>query len=223
MRAFFVNDLNTTTYNANVSGDDFTHYVKVLRGKVGQEVMLVNGMGLCAFGEVDLLEKKSLNVKINRFEKKERMVFSELVLCVPKKDYLCEILKMATEVGVFKIHLIVSDNTPWKFSYHERFNKIIKAAVLQSNNPFMPEVLLYKSVNNFLDKSETMTMAYLTEEDSNLSESKINSVLIGPEGGFSPREIEELKFSSKVVLKNLPNPIMKSVTASIFALGQIQT
>lgn len=223
MRAFFISDINKDNITYEVTGEDFVHFTKVLRGKKDSEVLLLNGKGLVAHSIVEEVEKKKLIVKVNKFEEVSRLVKSQIALCVPKKDYLEDILKMVTEVGVEKIHLIVSDNTPWKFKYSDRFDKIIKSALLQSNNAYLPDVVLYKSLNDFLRENEKVSIvSFMTEESGADRELTPECALIGPEGGFSISEIELIKGSKNVTIKKLPNPIMKSVTASIFALGHIQ-
>jgi 16S rRNA (uracil1498-N3)-methyltransferase len=49
------------------------------------------------------------------------------------------------------------------------------------------------------------------------------TLLVGPEGGFSPREIEAIKTfqNGKVYLLNLGNTRLRARTAAVIALGKV--
>ena len=55
------------------------------------------------------------------------------------------------------------------------------------------------------------------------SDAKPVTLLVGPEGGFSPREIEAIKTfkNGKVHLLNLGNTRLRARTAAIIALGKV--
>ena len=222
MRAFFLEDADVNALEVKIDDYQHHHYVHVLRGKLDDSVLVVNGKGLKLCGKVTNISKKSLEISIESYSLSERSVMTEIAIGIPKKDYLIDILRMATEIGVLAIHLISVDRTPWKFKYGERFDKVIMAALLQSNNLHLPEVYIYSNLSDFIEKLGTKKVLAFTTELNEETGASASVVLVGPEGGFSDSELKMLTSSENILLTRLPNPIMKSVTAVPFALGKIQ-
>jgi 16S rRNA (uracil1498-N3)-methyltransferase len=222
MRAFFLENIDPSTSLVIIDDYQHHHYVHVLRGKVDEPVLVLNGKGLKLCGKVINISKKNLEIEIVSSELIERVVDTEIAIGIPKRDYLIDILRMSTEIGVSVIHLISVDRTPWKFKYNERFDKVIMAALLQSNNLYLPEIITYSNLSDFLGNLGSKKVLTFSTEQNEKSCENVNLALVGPEGGFSDNEVEMLTSSKNIFLTRLPNPIMKSVTAVPFALGKIQ-
>lgn len=222
MRAFFLENFDEYTEEIIIDDYQHHHFVHVLRGKSDENVIVINGKGLKICGKVSNISKKKLVITVDTFSHIERKIKTEIAIGVPKKDYLIDILRMSTEIGVAAIHLIETERTPWKFKYNDRFDKVVMAALLQSNNLYMPNICIYKNLNEFIKKlGDKKVMAFSTEivEESNV---RADIALVGPEGGFSKDEVKLLINSENILLTTMPNPIMKSVTAVPFTLGRIQ-
>ena len=72
MPCFYSSDLKTNCEIVVVSGEEFHHINHVLRCKVGNEILLTNGIGLLAKGNIQEIEKNSLVFQIEKIEKKEK-------------------------------------------------------------------------------------------------------------------------------------------------------
>ena len=138
------------------------------------------------------------------------------------------ILQKATELGVSKIIPIVSERTEVKEINFERANKIVVEATEQSNQltpPQISEVTKLKDFLKNLDSSSKLLFADVNSKDNLkskvLEEAKTLSVLIGPEGDFSPSERELILANSRVVSFTISKNILRSDTAVISAISLI--
>ena len=116
------------------------------------------------------------------------------------------ILQKATELGVSKIIPIVSERTEVKELNLERANKIVIESTEQSNQLMPPKISNVIKLKDFLknlDSSSKLLFADVNSKDSltaeALKEAKSLSVLIGPEGDFSPSERELILGNPSVV------------------------
>ena len=127
-----------------------------------------------------------------------------------------------------KIIPIVSERTEIKEINIERANKIVVEATEQSNQLIPPEisqVIKLKDFLNNLDVSTKLLFADVNSKDNLkkevLSEAKSLSVLIGPEGDFSPSEIELIHGNPNVVPFTISKNILRSDTAVISAISLV--
>ena len=136
------------------------------------------------------------------------------------------ILQKATELGVAKITPIVSERTEVKELNFERAKKIVIEATEQSNQMIPPEISKVIKLKDFLinlDRSTKLLFADVNSKDNlkkeDLSEAKSFSVLIGPEGDFSPSEIELIHGNPNVIPFTISKNILRSDTAVISAIS----
>ena len=152
----------------------------------------------------------------------------ELAICLVKKSPMDTILQKATELGVNKITPIVSERTEVKELNFERAKKIVIEATEQSNQLIPPEisqVIKLKDFLNNLDSSTKLLFADVNSKDNLkkevLRKAKSLSVLIGPEGDFSPSEIKLIHGNPNVVPFTISRNILRSDTAVIGAISLV--
>ncbi len=170
-------------------------------------------------------------------KKSQQVPFSlELVQALPKGKKLDDIVRQATELGVTGIHLLQSDyaiadfDARWQ-SKHDRLVAIAREACQQSNNPRLPFINRPLKSDDFArqfvgDKNNLGLLFY----ENNLAQSSLHRyldglptrvmALIGPEGGFSTREVE-LFLSYGYYCVSLGSTILRTETAAIAALSTI--
>ena len=222
MKNIFNKNLDKSVEKIIIEDESFHHFRNVLRGKKGDEVKLFNGKGLIATGIVSEMSKKSLTIDINNIKDTPRFQAPRLIIGIPKKEYLESIIRSAIQIGVSKLSLVTTEFTPWKYKYYDRLEKIMEAALIQSENPYLPELEVFSSLTEVLsNKDQGQILAFSTEvsEGSNIADTKVESLLIGPEGGFSSDEVELLKNTTHVILMKCNIPIMKAEVAVPFGLG----
>ena len=208
---------------------EHTHYiVNVLRLKRGAEINFFNKNGEWK-SEIIYLEKNRVEVK---FLKKIKQPASSskinLAICLVKKIPMDIILQKATELGVGKIIPLISERTEVKELNFNRAKKIVIEATEQSNQLMPPEILEVTKLKDFLqnlDANSKLLFADVNSNDSlkneDLKNSKSLSVLIGPEGDFSPKEREIILGNTMVKPFKISRNILRSDTAVISAISMI--
>ena len=220
---------NITENTTGLLSKEHTHYVaNVMRLKRGSNLNFFNKDGEW-LSEIIFLDRDRIEVKfLNKVKESSKLSNIELAICLVKKSPMEIILQKATELGVSKIIPIVSERTEVKEINFERANKIVVEATEQSNQLTPPEISEVTKLKDFLknlDSSSKLLFADVNSKDNLkskvLEEAKTLSVLIGPEGDFSPSERELILANSHVVSFTISKNILRSDTAVISAISLI--
>ena len=179
--------------------------------------------------EIVYLDKNRVEVKfLEKIKQPSNSSRINLAICLVKKNPMENILQKATELGVGKIIPIISERTEVKELNFDRAKKIVIEATEQSNQLAPPEILKVVKLNDFLKNLEAnskLLFADVNSRDSlkneDLKNSKSLSVLIGPEGDFSPQEREIILGKTNVKPFRLSRNILRSDTAVISAISMI--
>ena len=208
---------------------EHTHYVvNVMRLKRGSNLNFFNKDGEW-LSEIIFLDRDKVEVKfLNKIKDSINSSNIELAICLVKKSPMETILQKATELGVNKITPIVSERTEVKEINFERANKIIVEATEQSNQLIPPQISKVTKLRDFLktlDSSSKLLFADVNSKDNLksevLKEAKTLSILIGPEGDFSPQERELILASSNLTSFTLSKNILRTDTAVISAISLV--
>ncbi len=227
IRLYFPNNITENT--TSLLSKEHTHYVaNVMRLKRGSNINIFNKDGEWV-SEIIFLEKDRVEVKfLNKVRESSTTSNIELAICLVKKNPLETILQKATELGVGKIIPIISEYVQVKDLNLDRANKIIIEATEQSNQlepPKVIEITKLKDFINNLNKTNKILFAdihsnnCLTQED--LKGDYAKTILIGPEGDFSPAERELILGFSNVVPFTLSKNVLRSDTAVISAISLV--
>ena len=220
---------NITENTTGLLSKEHTHYViNVMRLKRGSNLNFFNKDGEW-LSEIVFLDRDRVEVKfLNKIKKSTNISNIELAICLVKKSPMETILQKATELGVSKIIPIVSERTEVKELNLERANKIVIESTEQSNQlmpPKISDVMNFKDFLKNLDSSSKLLFADVNSKDSLtaevLKEAKSLSVLIGPEGDFSPSERELILENPSVVPFTISRNILRSDTAVISAISLV--
>ncbi|MBP2024785.1 RsmE family RNA methyltransferase [Peptoniphilus stercorisuis] len=226
MFRFFEDNINDESIRLNEENSH--HYLNVLRIKEDEEVEVVTNDGIfkCIFKEI---EDKDIILKIIEEVKRENESPVKLILFqgILKNDKMEQVLKQATEVGVteiypLKLKRVVADIDKKVDKKIVRWEKIIESAAKQSKRDFMPIIhkpITLKELNDLKGEIDLL-VPYENEEELRLKDIKNLSnnigLIIGPEGGFEEREIEELKEMGAQII-TLGNRILRAETAAVCA------
>ena len=220
---------NITENTTGLLSKEHTHYVaNVMRLKRGSNLNFFNKDGEW-LSEIIFLDRDRIEVKfLNKVKESSKLSNIELAICLVKKSPMEIILQKATELGVSKIIPIISERTEVKEINFERANKIVVEATEQSNQLIPPQISEVTKLKDFLknlDSSSKLLFADVNSKDNLkskvLKEAKTLSVLIGPEGDFSPSERELILANSHVVSFTISKNILRSDTAVISAISLI--
>ena len=220
---------NITENTTGLLSKEHTHYVvNVMRLKRGSNINFFNKDGEWQ-SEIVFLDRDRVEVKfLNKLKEPTKNSNIELAICLVKKSPMDTILQKATELGVSKIIPIVSERTEVKELNFERANRIVVEATEQSNQLIPPQISEITKLKDFLKDlsgSSKLLFADVNSKDKlkaeALKEAKTLSVLIGPEGDFSPSERELILSNSNAVPFTISRNILRSDTAVISAISLV--
>jgi 16S rRNA (uracil1498-N3)-methyltransferase len=220
---------NITENTTGLLSKEHTHYiVNVMRLKRGSNLSFFNKDGEW-LSEIIFLDRDRVEVKfLKKITGPTRTFNIELAICLVKKSPMENILQKATELGVSKITPIISERTEVKELNFERANKIVVEATEQSNQltpPQISEAIKLKDFLKNLDGSSKLLFADVNSKDNLkaevLKEAKSLSVLIGPEGDFSPLERELILENASVIPFTISKNTLRSDTAVISAISLV--
>jgi 16S rRNA (uracil1498-N3)-methyltransferase len=229
MQLFYNPDINETTESFSFDKEESKHIIKVLRKKDTDILFVSNGFGYLFKTEITLASDNKCTVKILSFEKKSPSKFHLHLAVAPTKmnDRYEWFLEKATEIGIHEITPIICDHSERKVINKERFEKIILSAMKQSNELFLPKLNEAISLKDFLkrDIDGLKLIAHCEETDkktlkSVLKPSENITLLIGPEGDFSEKEIA-LAIENKFSPVSLGNTRLRTETAAIVACHSV--
>ena len=227
IRLYYPNSIAENT--TSLLSKEHTHYVaNVMRLKRGSNINFFNKEGEW-ISEIVFLEKDRVEVKfLNRVKESFKSSNIELGICLVKKNPMEMILQKATELGVTKIIPIISERTEVKELNHERANKIVIEATEQSNQLIPPEISKIVKLKDFiysLDGSSKLLFADVNCKKSlkkeEIKDKNLKTILIGPEGDFSPSERKMILEKKNTISFSLSRNILRSETATISALSII--
>ena len=215
--------------STNLLSREHTHYVvNVMRLKRGSNINFFNSEGEWK-SEIVFLDKDRVEVKIiEKIKQPKGLSNIELAICLVKKNPMEIILQKATELGVRKITPIISERTEVKELNYDRANKIVIEATEQSNQLSPPKIFQVTKLKDFLNNLDGTTKLLFADVNStkNLNSETLKqgnplSVLIGPEGDFSPSERESILSISEVTPFSMSKNILRSDTAVISAISLV--
>ena len=218
---------NILENSTSLLSKEHTHYlVNVMRAKRGANVNFFNKNGEW-LSEIVFLEKDRVEVKfLSKIKENTNTLNVELAICLVKKNAMEIILQKATELGIRKIIPIISERTEVKEINFERANKIVIEATEQSNQLEPPQISEILNLKDFLNINRNKIFFADINSDYSLEkkdfkEGETVTVLVGPEGDFSPTERELILNDSTIVAFSLSKNILRTDTAVISAISLV--
>ena len=215
--------------STNLLSKEHTHYVvNVMRLKRGSNINFFNSEGEWK-SEIVFLDKDRVEVKIiEKIKQPKGLSNIELAICLVKKNPMEIILQKATELGVSKIIPIISERTEVKELNYDRANKIVIEATEQSDQLSPPKILEVTKLKDFLNNLDGTSKLLFADVNSKknlnvetLKQGNPITVLIGPEGDFSPSERNSILGNSNVTSFTISRNILRSDTAVISAISLV--
>lgn len=210
MAKFFVDpaDINTAAGSIFLRGEDVSHIRKVLRMHPGDELTLCDGRKNDYTGRIEEITAEQVKVTIvDRAENgNEPPVRVTLYQGIPKGDKMELIIQKCVELGIYSIvpvsterAVVRIDNEKDAKNKTERWQKISREAAKQCRRGIIPEIALpirFKQAVQQVAGQGLALMPYENEKATGLRSVLANcisreiAIFIGPEGGFSEKEVE---------------------------------
>lgn len=225
MQLFYSPNIHESQAEFVFDKQESNHITKVLRKKVGDVLCLTNGKGWRFDAEITEVFSKSCTVKIIESQLVKKPKYHLHIAIAPTKmnDRFEWFLEKATEIGIQSITPIICERSERKVIKQERFEKVIQTAMKQSFQFYKPKLNDVKTFSEFIKKNQS-TQKFIahcenTEKQNllNLIEPKADyTILIGPEGDFSVKEIETA-LKAEYIPITLGNTRLRTETAGIVA------
>ncbi len=207
------------------------HYLKnVLRKDAGQELRVFNGTDGEWIAQITELNKKrglaTLTKQIQPQDTDTRKI--HLIFSPIKKQRLDFVIEKAVELGVTDIHPIIMKRTENRKLNADRINAQMIEAAEQCERLTIPRLHNLVEMNKKLANWGDHPTIYACIERSDTKElSTYNETytqecafLVGPEGGFTPQEIEGLSKYKAIKPVTLGPKILRAETAALYCLSQ---
>ena len=230
MDLFYTNNMLAENYI--LSKDESKHCISVLRKKIKDKILITEGKGKIYSGEIiEIVNKQVRYKKLKVISNNHRKTKTHIAISPTKNRVRFEwFLEKATEIGIDYIYPLICENSERKKLNIERCQKILIAALKQSKSSILPKITDMITFEKFLNNTHPQTTyiahCYNTQKRKfysilqNQKKTKI-TVLIGPEGDFSKREVEYAK-NLKIEAINISDNILRTETAALIACHTIQ-
>jgi 16S rRNA (uracil1498-N3)-methyltransferase len=221
---FFEPSIQQTSTHFELSEVTSKHCAQVLRMRAGQSLHLTDGIGNLYTASIVEPDKKKTVVKIDSVVHtpaplKKVCIAIGLLKNTSRFEWF---LEKATEMGVTKIIPLICERSERSNLKQERMQGVLVAALIQSKQTWLPILTEPLSVAAFIKEHPATQQLIAHCEDSNKTELKDTptnndtSILIGPEGDFTPSEIE-VALAANYLPVSLGNTRLRTETAAMVA------
>ncbi len=230
----------TININEIIVLDDFAthHALKVLRLKKGDELILFNGDGYDFQGQIFNIAKKRVEVMINsrRIVANESDLKVTLLQTLTSNEKMDLIIQKTTELGISEIQPIVCERGIVKIKNDKiekrllHWKQVSIGACEQCGRAQIPVINKPENITKYLEKiimsDKSLKIILSPTAIKSLNEISYNidqniKVLIGPEGGFSKKELELATLKNFLPIKIGPR-ILRTETAPISIMSILQ-
>jgi len=234
---FFLPGIRETGQVVLLEGEEYHHMRKVLRLEVGDAISLFDGRGRGFAGTIAELSRGEARIVLGAEEPRERESDLRLMLvaALSKGEKFEFVVQKATELGVSEIQPVYSERAdvrpaPGREEKKvDRWRRVALEACKQSGRTRIPivhgprkleEVLarLAGGMRIVLDPEGSEEVADLIRRAAAASEV---AVAVGPEGGWSAREIESFREAGFLSMRLGPR-ILRTETAAIVSTALLQ-
>jgi len=215
----FISDFDLSKKELEIEGEIAHQIIKVLKLKLGEKIELCNEKHISAMADICKIEKNSVFLKIEKIIQDTKKETEITLFCsILKKENFEMVVQKTTEIGISKIIPIITSRTIKTGLNLERLKKIAKEASEQSGRVIVPEISEPNEFANVIEIAKGENILF----DKSGSNFTINDKLkpinlfIGPEGGWTEREIEIAK-NHNFKIATLGSLTLRGETAAIIS------
>jgi 16S rRNA (uracil1498-N3)-methyltransferase len=211
-----------------IDGDEFSHLTHVMRRKVGDRIMVVDGAGTMLTAIITTVKRQEARCAIEQRSHRAHEPALSVTLAVgllknaASFDFLVE---KATEIGAAAIVPMITERTIPRHARTDRWRKLALAAMKQSGRCVLPRVDEPMDFEALVSQAQAQSKMIAHER---VERPDVRTVVrgenpssclvcIGPEGGFSDGEID-LALRAGCTPVSLGPRRLRTETAAIAAL-----
>ncbi|NLG02429.1 MAG: 16S rRNA (uracil(1498)-N(3))-methyltransferase [Clostridia bacterium] len=242
MYHFFVPKEHIVGHDVFICGEDVNHIKNVLRMKKGDELIVLNGIDQNEYHcMIEDLEPDRIWCKICFIKKDGVELPSKVYLfqSLPKSDKMELVIQKAVELGVYQVIPVAAKRSVVKLDQKketaklQRWNMIAEAAAKQSKRGIIPQVTKVMTMEEAFTYAESFEHKLIPYEMADMDSMKQTkacieairdgqniAVMIGPEGGFDEKEVEQACESGFIPI-TLGKRILRTETAGFTVMSWI--
>ena len=229
MQLFYNPDITDHSIEFSFPKDESKHIIKVLRKGNGDTLHITNGKGWLFNAEITTssINKCTAKVISKVLQSKRKYILNLAVAPTKMNDRFEWFLEKAVEIGINSITPIICDHSERKVVKSERFERIIQSAMKQSLQCYKPVLNDAINFKDYIDQNHSgeLFIAHCENTDRKslkqvLKPEKDITILIGPEGDFSVKEIE-MAINNKFIPVTLGETRLRTETAAIVACHSV--
>jgi 16S rRNA (uracil1498-N3)-methyltransferase len=201
MQLFYAPDI-TDEMEYLLSQEESDHCIGVLRFRKGQSIDITDGRGFFYKASIEGIAKKQVIVSIisKRSIVSERRYHLHIAIAPTKSiERFGWFIEKAVEIGIDEITPLLTENSERKIVRIDRLEKIAIAAMKQSLKAYLPKINSFVTYSDFLEINHQEFQEFIAHCGKNnrvlLQRAYVPGnnalILIGPEGDFTPGEIEK--------------------------------
>ncbi len=203
------------------------HLLVVMRQRAGDTVALFNGRDGEWLATVEPMQRRRCRLDVGQQLRPQESEPGPALLFSPLKRIRQELLaEKATELGVTRLEPVLTYRSVVDRVSQQRLQAITIEAAEQSGRLTVPEIALLQPLHDRIADWPSDRRLYLgdTSGDAHpvleaLDEHGPGDFLIGPEGGFDPEELVQLRACEAVIPISLGPRTLRAETAAIAALA----
>ncbi|MBN1352930.1 16S rRNA (uracil(1498)-N(3))-methyltransferase [candidate division KSB1 bacterium] len=207
---FFVKPEDVDSQTLIISGDEFKHLVHVLRKKVGDSATATDGQGNSFLFQIFKIDASFAQGTIVKKRRRQGEPYFQLTLAqaLLKGRHFDLVIEKCTEIGITRFVPMltarsIGDENQKK---NQRWQRIALAAMKQCARSVLPEITAVQGFESILEQHSHLPVKLVADNGADArplaqilsnhqprhenTYSRDGVLLIGPEGGFSPEEIE---------------------------------
>jgi 16S rRNA (uracil1498-N3)-methyltransferase len=204
--------------------DSHAHYLRsVLRKSPGDQLTLFNGRDGEFTATIATLAKSAATFTVTaQLRPQTPEPDLTLAFCLLKRDATDLVIQKATELGARDIRPLTSDRTNTPRINLDRLKTIAIEAAEQSERLTIPTVHPPQDLHTLLATwPKTRHLAAALERAAAPPPTSQTALLVGPEGGFSPRELDALHAAPFIQPVSFGPRILRAETAAIAGLATL--
>ncbi len=242
VQRYFVKKDQWDNQTVVIQGDDVHHIGRVMRMEPGDNIICIRSDQVIAECRITDISNDEVTCHIESWirEDRELPVFVTIVQSLGKGDKLEQVIQKGTELGAYRFIPFKADRSISKWDDKkavkklQRLQKIAKEASEQSQRAHIPVIENASTIKEIVAMSETFNAkVFAYENEAKTAEfhslashlETINAgdqvlVVIGPEGGFSEREVNTL-YDHGFQSFRLGRRILRMETAPLYYLSSV--
>ena len=220
----------------SITGSDYNHICNVLRMQPGATFLVSCGGESCLCRLADIgTDAVTAEIVEEHYQNTELPVEFYLFQGLPKGDKLELIIQKTVELGVAGVipvemsRSVVKIEEKKKQAKQARWQAIAESAAKQSKRSLIPEVTVPLSYKQAVQQAGQMDLFLLPYEDARgmvgtkealdaIRPGMRVAILVGPEGGFDPKEVELARQAGARIV-SLGKRILRAETAAVTAVA----